>query len=95
MCEDWIVRHQVGAILLLDLHADCLIDFYGDRSCGEVVVQLPDHSLRETRLFKIIGIEGSAQGSMAGVSLKDAVGPLQLRRKVFEKWIPIIDYEDI
>ena len=36
--EDRIVRHQVSAVFLFDLHADGFVDFYGNSAVLEVLI---------------------------------------------------------
>ena len=81
--EHRIVRHQVGAIALLEVHANGLPDFHRDGPFGEGLIQNLDGALREPGLFKILRVEGGAPRRAATRAVQNlARRPVGLSRLV-------------
>jgi len=77
--EHRVIRHQVGAIMLFQLHADALVYFHRYRAFRERVIQNFGRLRSEPRFFEILGIEsraprGTATGAMHNLSGRPVLG---------------------
>src|SRR5437773_2393612 len=93
--ENGVVRQQVLARFRFYFHADGLVDFYGDRSRREVLVELADCLFAETGLLEVIRAECRAENGAARSAVSDPLYIAALGVQSLEVRITVVKHADV